>query len=90
MDINEEDVQREEFRNILFDLALLDYSLADDENGIIILTKELNGKKITLIFHGRDGEIELSDSTKFEGINLLTQTNFNGKLTSYEAVVLES
>ena len=25
MDINEEDVQREEFRNILFDLALLDY-----------------------------------------------------------------
>ena len=31
MDINEEDVQREEFRNILFDLALLDYSLADDE-----------------------------------------------------------
>ena len=66
------------------------YSFTDDENAIIILTKELNGKKITLIFHGRDGEIELSDSTKFEGINLLTQTNFNGKLTSYEAVVLES
>ena len=66
------------------------YSFTDDENGIIILTKELDDKKITLIFHGRNGEIELSDSTKFEGINLLTQTNFNGKLTSYETVVLES
>ena len=63
------------------------YSFTDDENGIIILTKELDGKKITLIFHGKSDETSLSG---FTGTNLLTQNTFDGKLGSFETVVLES
>ena len=62
------------------------YSYTDDENGIIILTKELDDKKITLIFHGKSGETSVSG---FTGINLLTQKTFDGKLGSFETVVLE-
>jgi glycosidase len=62
------------------------YSFTDDENGIIILTKELDGKKITLIFHGKSDETSVSG---FTGTNLLTQKTFDGKLGSFETVVLE-
>jgi glycosidase len=62
------------------------YSYTDDENGIIILTKELDDKKITLIFHGKSGETSVSG---FTGTNLLTQKTFDGKLGSFETVVLE-
>jgi glycosidase len=62
------------------------YSFTDDENGIIILTKELDGKKITLIFHGKSGETSVSG---FTGTNLLNQTTFDGTLGSFETVVLQ-
>lgn len=62
------------------------YSYTDDENGIIILTKELDGKKITLIFHGKSDETSVSG---FTGINLLTQKTFDGKIGSFETVVLQ-
>ena len=51
-----------------------------------ILTKELDGKKITLIFHGKSDETSVSG---FTGTNLLTQKTFDGKLGSFETVVLE-
>ena len=62
------------------------YSFTDDKNGIIILTKELDGKKITLIFHGKSGKTFISG---FTGTNLLNQTTFDGTLGSFETVVLQ-
>lgn len=63
------------------------YSFTDDEKGIIILTKELENKKITMIFHGKDDETFISN---YEGKNLLTNEQFLGTLGSFETVILES
>lgn len=59
---------------------------ADDAQGLILFTKELEGKRVTVIFHGRDGEVPVPG---YEGRkNLLKNQTFSGKVGAYEAAVL--
>ena len=60
--------------------------ITDDETGIIIQTRELDGKQVTTIFHGRSGEVALEN---YKGKkNMLTGEDFGGILGAYETVVI--
>lgn len=62
-------------------------SAADDEKGILAITKELGDEKLTICFHGKDGEAEL---TEYAGVrDILCGRVFSGVMKPYEVVVLE-
>ena len=59
----------------------------DDENGIIALTQKYGDEEITLIYHGRNGKVNLPE---FSGkINLMNGKIFNGEVKAYDAIVLK-
>lgn len=59
---------------------------ADDEKGLIIITKELEKDQVIICFHGKDGEAELP---AYSGVrNRLTEELFTGIIGPYETVVL--
>lgn len=61
----------------------------DDEKGIMVLTKELEGKRATLLAHISDGEVEAPALAAFAGCeDVLNQTCFNGKLGAYAVSVI--
>lgn len=61
------------------------YSKADDENGVIIITRKYEDNENTVVFHGKSGNIVLDD---FKGrINLLTGEDFDGVLEDYQTLV---
>lgn len=60
----------------------------DDEQGLIVLTKELAGERMTVIFHGKDGETEISG---FDGMrDLLKDEEFTGIVKGYGVAVLSA
>ena len=59
-----------------------------DETGLIILTRQLSNQKITLIFHGKDGEVKLPEYTG--EMDLITGNPFNGILKAYETIAINS
>ena len=66
----------------------------DDEKGILVWTRELEGEKTTVFVHAKDGETELSEAlldtigTSLAGkINVLTGNVFDGSLGAYEVAV---
>lgn len=61
----------------------------DDEKGIMVLTKELEGKRATLLVHLQDGEVEVPALAAFAGCkDVLNETCFNGKLGTYAVSVV--
>lgn len=60
--------------------------ITDDDAGIIIQTRELNGSKVTLVFHGKETPVKLDNYSGKR--NLLTGEIFDGKLNPYETAVL--
>lgn len=61
----------------------------DDEKGIMVLTKELEGKRATLLVHVQDGEVEVPALAAFAGCkDVLNETYFNGKLGTYAVSVV--
>ena len=67
----------------------------DDEKGILVWTRELEGEKTTVFVHAKDGETELSEAlldtigTSLAGkINVLTGNVFDGSLGAYEVAVV--
>lgn len=67
----------------------------DDEKGILVWTRELEGEKTTVFVHAKDGETELSEAlldtigTSLAGkINALTGNVFDGSLGAYEVAVV--
>lgn len=71
--------------------ALLDGTITeeriDDENGTLFITRELEGTPIHLLYHFRDGQVNVPE---YEGkVDLLTGKAFSGTLEGYEAVVLK-
>ena len=66
---------------------------ADDNHGVFAIKKELDGKQIILLVHGREGEYELGD--KISSLlgnqawrNILTEGKFSQKLSAFELAVL--
>lgn len=58
----------------------------EDAQGLIIFTKDLAGKRMTVMFHGRNGEIPVAG---YDGmINLLNSQPFSGKVGAFETAVL--
>ena len=58
-----------------------------DEEGLIRITKALDGQKVTLLFHAGEGTVELPElSGKTE---LLTGQVFDGKVAGITALVLQ-
>lgn len=64
----------------------------DDEKGVFAITKELNGKKMTLLAHTEDNEINVKDLRMpheiFAAMNLVKSEAFCGNLSSFELAVL--
>jgi glycosidase len=60
---------------------------ADDASGIITMVRNVPGKTLVLLFHGKDGDVGLPLYRNKR--NLLTDQPFSGKLGPYEAAVLE-
>ena len=59
----------------------------DDENGLIIIEKELDNQKITLIFHAKPENVELNQyKNRFD---LVHKTEFSGTIGEYDCVVLK-
>ena len=57
-----------------------------DEEGFICITKELEGETIRVCIHAKEGELACE---KYKGeIDLITNTQFSGILSSYGVVVL--
>ena len=64
---------------------VIDYQ-ADDEKGVLVVTRELGDEKVTIVFNCKEGEAELS---KYQGMqNLITEDVFDGKIKGYNAAVL--
>ena len=59
---------------------------ADDETGLITITKTLNGEKITVLFHAGAQKMEVVGYDNC--INLVTGEEFYGKVMPWEALVL--
>ncbi len=63
----------------------------DDKKGVLVLTKELDGKKMTLLIHVKDGEVEVPALAAFAGCkDVLSGKYFAGKIGAYEVAVVES
>lgn len=61
----------------------------DDEKGIMVLTKELEGKRATLLVHVQDGEVEVPALAAFAGCkDVLNETCFSGKMDAYAVSVI--
>ena len=59
----------------------------NDEAGLIIIEKELDNQKITLIFHAKAGTVELPMyKNRFD---LVHKTEFTGTIGEYDCVVLK-
>lgn len=59
----------------------------DDEKGLIIIEKELDNQKITLIFHAKSGTVELNQyKNRFD---LVHKAEFSGFIGEYDCVVLK-
>ena len=63
------------------------YTETDDENGIIIQTREYEDDRLTLVFHGKDGKVMLDELAG--KMNLLTGKVFDGCVKGYETLVLQ-
>ncbi len=58
-----------------------------DEDGTLFITRELDGAKIHLLYHFRDGQVNVPE---YEGkVDLLTGKAFSGTMQGYEVVVLK-
>ena len=63
----------------------------DDEQGLIILTRQLENRKITIIFHGKEGTASVKKLKSFRGkTDLLAGKVFDGTLGAYETVVIRA
>lgn len=63
------------------------YTKTDDEQGIIIQTREYEEDKLTLVFHGKDGKVCLEELAGKN--NLLTGKVFDGCIKGYETLILQ-
>ena len=59
---------------------------ADDDRGILYLERELNGRRMVLLFHVRKGKAEFPELEGWK--NLISGEEFSGSLDDYEAAVL--
>ena len=64
----------------------------DDETGVFAITKELDGRQMTILAHAKDGEVsgqEVSEFYKYNCMtNVLTGRDFSQKLSGFELAVL--
>ncbi len=61
---------------------------ADDEKGILEITRELDGERVTMIFNCKAEKVVL---LKYRGMkNLVTETSFDGKLEKYQVAILQN
>ena len=60
---------------------------ADDETGLIRMVKCLDGKEVTLLFHGKEGSVSLPDLARLR--DAITGEIFSGTLTGICAAVLQ-
>lgn len=60
-------------------------SETDDKNGVVIQTREMDRQQVTVIFHGKDGNVKLSEYTERE--ELLAEEKFDGILKPYQVAV---
>ena len=58
----------------------------NDEAGLIVQTRRYQDEELTVIFHGKKGDVELSDLAGKK--NLVNGKIFDGKVKGYEALVL--
>lgn len=65
----------------------------DDTKGLFAITRELDGKELTLLAHVKAEAIELSGERKFAQFvgmeNLLTNQEFSGSLSTFELALLQ-
>lgn len=65
----------------------------DDTKGLFAITRELDGKELTLLVHVKAEAIELSGERKFAQFvgmeNLLTNQTFSGNLSTFELALLQ-
>lgn len=59
-----------------------------DDLSLVRITRELNGQKITVLFHAAEGSVHLPELAG--RLDLLTGTPFDGTLTDFRALVLLS
>ena len=59
---------------------------ADDEKGILYIERKLEELRIIVIFHVREGNVQLSGLEGWR--NLITEEGFSGRLGEYETAVL--
>lgn len=59
---------------------------ADDESGLITIEKRLDGRRFTVLFHTKPGNVELPELAGRE--ELVSGRRFPGRLGDYEAAVL--
>ena len=59
-----------------------------DELSLVRITRELDGQKITVLFHAADGSVQLPELAG--RTDLLTGTVFGGTLTGFRALVVSS
>jgi glycosidase len=64
----------------------------DDAQGVFAITKELDGRQMTLLVHAKAGEVSVTDLpalNEMAGLqNLVTNDDFSGKLSAFELAVL--
>ena len=59
---------------------------ARDEDGLILITRRLNGQEITLLFHAGEGRVQLPELTGKR--ELLSGSSFDGTVNGITAMVL--
>ena len=62
------------------------FEQARDEEGLVIITKELEGQKVTLVFRGKEGETDLPELAG--KTDMITGKPFDGNVTGITAMVL--
>ena len=62
------------------------FEQARDEEGLVIITKELEGQKVTLVFRGKEGETDLPELAG--KTDMITCKPFDGNVTGITAMVL--
>ena len=62
------------------------FEQARDEEGLVIITKALEGQKVTLVFRGKEGETHLPELAG--KTDLITGKTFDGNITGITAMVL--
>ena len=66
--------------------------ICDDEQGIFVITRELNGQEIVLLAHAKEGVGLATEENRLEDLvgleNLITNQTFSGKISTFKLEVL--